>query len=122
MSGDLRIAIARFVEDTKDRLERAHKSGSERAAIVSQQANVTAYLKNPGFVDHLAQNWHGPDQVVAIIEGEDGNVRASLVKRTDAFSFSNMEDRFPPQARLIMSADQSGVMFQELGPIPEGSA
>jgi len=122
MSGDLRTALAQFVEDSRERLLRSGKTGEERAAIESQQANVTAYLTNAGFVSHLLSNWHGPDQVVAIIEGEDGNVRASLVKRADAFSFSNFDDRFPPQSRLIMSADKSGVLFQELGPIPEGSA
>jgi len=122
MSGDLRTALARFVENARDRLTRSGKAGSERATIESQQANISAYLMNEGFVQHLVQNWRGPDQVVAIIEGEDGNVRASLVKRADAFSFSNMKDGFPPDARLIMSADKAGVLFQELGPIPEGSA
>lgn len=122
MSGDLRTALARFVEDSHERLARAGKTGSEHATIESQQANVTAYLTDRAFIEHLVKNWRGPDQVVAIIEGEDGNVRGSLVKRADAFSFSEMADRFPSNARLIMSADQSGVLFQELGPIPEGSA
>lgn len=122
MPANLRTALAQFVEDSQDRLQRSGKSGAERATIESQQANVTAYLTDQGFVAHLVSNWHGPDQVVAIIEGEDGNVRASLVKRADAFSFSNFDDHFSPQSRLIMSADKSGVLFQELGPIPEGSA
>lgn len=122
MSGNLRTAIARFLEDAKDRVARSGKTGSELEAIESQLGNVRAYLTNDGFVSHLLGNWHGPDLVVAIIEGEDGNVRGSLVKRADAFSFSNMTDRFAPTARLIMSADKSGVLFQELGPIPEGSA
>lgn len=122
MSGDLRKALAQFLEDAQDRLQRSGKAGSERATIESQQKNIAAYLSNGGFVDHLVQNWRGPDQVVAIIEGEDGNVRASLVKRHDAFSFSQLADTFSAQARLIMSADEHGVLFQELGPIPEGSA
>lgn len=119
---DLRIALAQFVEDSEQRIARAHKSGTELATIRSQQANVTAYLSDSGFIEHLVQHWLGPDQVVAIIEGEDGNVRASLVKRVDAFSFSEMKDTFAETAWLVMSADPNGVLFQELGPIPVGSA
>lgn len=118
---NLRSAITRFLAETEKRVA-ASKHAADKKKMENHLSNVAAYLSNEGFVDHLAQNWRGPEQVVAIIEGGDGNVRASLVKREDAFKFSGFKDTFGPEARLIMSADAEGALFQELGPIPAGLA
>jgi hypothetical protein len=118
---NLRSAITRFLEETEKRVE-ASKHAEDKQKMANHLSNVAAYLSNEGFVDHLAQNWHGPEQVVAIVESGDGNVRASLVKRDDAFKFSGFTDTFEREARLIMSADPNGALFQELGMIPAGLA
>jgi len=118
---NLRSAITRFLAETEKRVA-ASKHAEDKEKMANHLSNVSAYLSNDGFVDHLAQNWHGPEQVVAIIESGDGNVRASLVKREDAFKFSGFKDTFGREARLIMSADPNGALFQELGPIPAGLA
>lgn len=120
--GDLRTAIARFLENTERRVEASGQSVANKKRIAAHQKNVRAYLENEGFIAHLASTWKSADQVVAIVEGTDGNVRGSLVKRDDAFKFSGFKDTFAKSARLIMSADAEGALFQELGPIPEGSA
>ena len=118
---DLRTAIRRFLENTERRMD-ASSHAADKKRMATHQANVRAYLENEGFIAHLVSNWKGPGQVVAIVEGGDGNVRGSLVKRDDAFKFSGFKDTFAKSARLIMSADAEGALFQELGPIPEGSA
>jgi hypothetical protein len=118
---NLRSAITRFLEETEKRVE-GSKHAEDKQKMANHLSNVAAYLSNEGFVDHLAQNWHGPEQVVAIVESGDGNVRASLVKRDDAFKFSGFTDTFEREARLIMSADPNGALFQELGMIPAGLA
>lgn len=118
---NLRSAITRFLSETEKRVA-ASKHAGDKKKMENHLSNVAAYLSNDGFVDHLAQNWRGPEQVVAIVEGGDGNVRASLVKREDAFKFSGFKDTFAADARLIMSADADGALFQELGPIPAGLA
>jgi hypothetical protein len=119
---DLRLAIKRFLQDTEGRVAASSPSVADKKRIDTHQKNVRAYLENEGFIEHLIQTWKRPDQVVAIVEGGDGNVRGSLVHRGDAFKFSGFKDTFAPTARLIMSADSEGALFQELGPIPEGSA
>jgi hypothetical protein len=118
---NLRSALTRFLEETEKRVA-ASKHAEDREKMENHLSNVTAYLSNDGFIGHLAQNWRGPEQVVAIVESADGNVRASLVKREDAFKFSGFADTFGADARLIMSADPNGALFQELGPIPAGLA
>lgn len=118
--GDLRTAIKRFLENSDARAARESTTNKEKISV--HQKNVRAYLENDGFIQHLIENWKRADQVVAIVAGGDGNVRGSLVHRGDAFKFSGFEDTFAPNARLIMSADGEGALFQELGPIPEGTA
>lgn len=120
--GDLRLAIKRFLQDTERRVAASSHTVADKKRIDGHQKNVRAYLENEGFIDHLCKNWRRADQVVAIVEGGDGNVRGSLVDRGDAFKFSGFKDSFGADARLIMSADAEGALFQELGPIPEGSA
>lgn len=120
--GDLRVAIQRFLEDAERRIATSSHTPGEKQKMETHQKNVRSYLENSGFIEHLRENWKHADQVVAIVEGGDGNVRGSLVKRDDAFKFSGFSDTFSPNARLIMSADGEGALFQELGPIPEGSA
>jgi hypothetical protein len=115
MDAELRASITRFLDETPQRVAASRCSEEEKAKIAAHAPNVAAYLRDEGFLAHLEQNWRGPDQVVAIIAGEDGNVRGSLVKRVDAFSFSKMTDTFLKEARLVMSADENGVLFQELG-------
>jgi hypothetical protein len=119
---DLRTAIKRFLENTDSRVAASAQSVENKKRIAGHQKNVRAYLENEGFIQHLIENWKRADQVVAIVEGGDGNVRGSLVKRSDAFKFSGFQDTFEADARLIMSADEEGALFQELGPIPEGTA
>lgn len=120
--GDLRLAIKRFLQDEDRRMQASPHTAADKKRMESHQANIRAYLRNEGFLDHLVKNWKRADQVVAIVAGGDGNVRGSLIKREDAFKFSGFKDTFGPDARLIMSADGEGALFQELGPIPEGSA
>jgi hypothetical protein len=115
MDAELRASITRFLEETPLRVAASRCTEDEKQKIAAHAPNVAAYLRDEGFLAHLEQSWRGPDQVVAIIAGEDGNVRGSLVKRADAFSFSNMQDTFLAEARLVMSADEHGVLFQELG-------
>lgn len=80
------------------------------------RAHVTAYLSNTEFQDYLIENWKGPQQVVAIVEGKI-DIRASLVKRTEAFEFVGMKDEFAKETRLVMSIDEKeGALFMELDP------
>jgi hypothetical protein len=111
----LRAAIERFLSETEQRIAASKHSAEEKKKIAAHAPHVAAYLRDEGFLAHLEKNWRGPDQVVAVISGEDGNVRGSLVKRADAFAFSHMEDSFLKEARLVMSADEHGIVFQELG-------
>jgi hypothetical protein len=77
--------------------------------------HVRAYLTNEGFLEHLEKNWRGPELVCAIVDGEK-DVRGSLSKRPDAFSYAGRTDGFARQTRLVMYADASGARFFELDP------
>jgi hypothetical protein len=115
MNATFRDSVDRFLEDMPKRIAASKHTPDEKRKIEAHQANIRAYLTHAGFLEHLEQNWKGPELVVAIVVAQNGDVRGSLVKRPDAFAFANMKDDFLKEARLVMSADDTGVVFQELG-------